>query len=513
MVAIEALALALPGLVPGLPEPAGSALVVVLPLALIAAGAFAFGSAVTRRLAELEDGIGRLREGGFGHQLLAESRDELTTVARAFNRMSTTLLRRRQKEDARRAELERLALVAEEIQEGVLILDENRIIEWANRGCETLTGYSREELLGKEAPAVFKRENINPAGLARIMAELGAGRPVRQDALYYRKDGATLWVDLCLAPVLDADGVLHRFVAVQRDVTERHRMMAELDAHRHHLERLVEERTQALAEKAAELEAALEAEKSLNALRRGFVAMASHEFRTPLAIIDGVAQRQRRRAERASAADLVAWSATINTAVLRMTRLIESTLSAARMDASEIVVKPVACDFARIVEACCRHQQAISPDHEIRLELRDLPATIVADPGAVEQIVANLLSNAVKYSPRPPDSDERPLIALSAWQRDGQVHLSVRDHGLGMDEEDVGQLFRRFFRAKTSTGIAGTGIGLNLVQTLLQQHGGDIDVTSVLDEGTTFTMHLPVTARPSATADTAPASDPAGAAA
>jgi len=70
--------------------------------------------------------------------------------------------------------------------------------------------------------------------------------------------------------------------------------------------------------------------------------------------------------------------------------------------------------------------------------------------------------------------------------------ISVRDYGLGMDQEDVNQLFGRFFRAKTSTGIPGTGIGLNLVRTLIEQHDGEISVTSEQGEGSTFTVRLPM---------------------
>jgi signal transduction histidine kinase len=92
----------------------------------------------------------------------------------------------------------------------------------------------------------------------------------------------------------------------------------------------------------------------------------------------------------------------------------------------------------------------------------------------------------VKYSP------SAPQIDVVARGKGDTVQISVSDHGLGIDEEDLPSMFERFFRAKTSTGIAGTGIGLNLSMTLVNMHGGSIAVDSRKGEGSTFTICLPV---------------------
>jgi PAS domain S-box-containing protein len=279
------------------------------------------------------------------------------------------------------------------------------------------------------------------------------------------------------------------WVAVYVDVTDRRRLMEELHEHRHHLKGLVDEQTKELAEKTKQLEAALEAEKSLNELQRSFVSMASHEFRTPLAIIDGAARRLTRRAADLTPNDVTALSDKVHHAVTRMTRLIESTLAAARSDAGAIVVEPADCDLSAILTACCERQQELSANHDIQLDLKDLPATVYADPTALDQIFTNLLSNATKYSP------DAPLVEVRAWRREQDVMIAVQDHGLGMDEDDLGKLFQRFFRAKTSTGIAGTGIGLNLIKSLVERHGGEMTVASKLGEGSVFTVKLPIDCR------------------
>jgi len=132
------------------------------------------------------------------------------------------------------------------------------------------------------------------------------------------------------------------------------------------------------------------------------------------------------------------------------------------------------------------HQIEISPNHNITSELSSLPDFIMADKGTINQIISNLVSNAVKYSPNSSD------IQLKGWQEDGFAVVEVKDQGLGIDEHDLPKMFQRFFRAKTSTGIAGTGIGLNLVKTLVELHDGTIAVRSKKGAGSIFTVRLPI---------------------
>ena len=169
-----------------------------------------------------------------------------------------------------------------------------------------------------------------------------------------------------------------------------------------------------------------------------------------------------------------------------MTRLMESTLTAASLQDGKIAIEICPCDIGKEVREVCSRQQDIVHTHIISCVLTDLPESIMADRGSVEQVLANLLSNAVKYSP------ESQTIDVKAWEEGRQVVISVRDYGLGIDQEDLPDIGERFFRAKTSTGIAGTGIGLNLAKTLVEMHGGTLHAESVKGEGSSFTFRLPV---------------------
>ncbi len=249
---------------------------------------------------------------------------------------------------------------------------------------------------------------------------------------------------------------------------------------------LIDRITREHREQAQRLSDALDKEKEYNALQRQFVEMASHEFRTPLAIIDGTSQRIERRADKMDTEEILGRVRKIRDAVQRMMVLIESTLSAARLEAGSIEVSPEEIDLKDLLQRLCEQQRGISKGHEINADFEKLPQSIYADPARVEQIFANLLSNAVKYSP------DNPVINIYGEVIGNDAVVMVQDHGLGIPKQDIPKMFERFFRASTSSGIAGTGIGLNLVKQLVKLHGGRVELYSVEGEGSIFTVYLPV---------------------
>jgi PAS domain S-box-containing protein len=276
------------------------------------------------------------------------------------------------------------------------------------------------------------------------------------------------------------------WVSTHEDITERKRIEAELIEHRDHLQKLVNEATADLKAKAQELEASLAKEKELNELQRQFVSMASHEFRTPLSIIDGSAQILAKKGDDLTTEYLIKRTGKIRNAVLRMTQLMESTLSAARLEEGKTAVDIRSCDIGRLISGVCGRLQEIAQDHVISCEMSNLPENIKADASALDQVLTNLLSNAIKYAP------DRPDILVKAFAKGDDVIIQVRDQGLGIDVDDLPKMFGRFFRAKTSAGIAGTGIGLTLVKALVEMHDGTVSIDSKRGEGSTFTVRLPI---------------------
>jgi PAS domain S-box-containing protein len=347
-----------------------------------------------------------------------------------------------------------------------------------------VTGVPKEQVLGKTRNELA---SDTTADWESHLDDLEARRPFRafSYAVKDADDETRHWM-VSGRPVFDENGKFKGYRGTGADRTAEVRDEAELIQHRDHLQELVNDATVELKERADELHQALAKEKELNQLQSQFVSIASHEFRTPLAIIDGAAQRLSRRAEKLTPEDTVKRVDKIRNAVARMTQLMESTLVAARLEAGRPTIEVSDCDVGSIIREICDRQQDIAQNHNIVCEIRDLPISIKADPGALEQIFTNLLSNAVKYAQHSPE------IQVTAFLEGKEVVVHVRDYGIGIDEEDLPNMFQRFFRARTSAGIAGTGIGLNLVKTLVELHDGDIGVESKKDEGSLFRVRLPV---------------------
>lgn len=255
--------------------------------------------------------------------------------------------------------------------------------------------------------------------------------------------------------------------------------------HRDQLEETVTLRTAEIERQREELDRLLAQERHVNALQRQFVTMASHEFRTPLAIIDAAAQRLSRTKTTHNPEYVEEKSAQIRSAVLRMVDLMESILSAGRLETGKTTLKPERLSLAELIETCCARQTDIRKSHTFHMDLSHLPQTILADRVTIEQVFTNLLSNAVKYAPEAPD------IHIRTWKKNGMSYVSIQDAGIGMDAEDLPKLFQPYYRARSATGIAGTGIGLNIVKQIIDLHGGSISVESALGRGTTFTVALP----------------------
>lgn len=238
---------------------------------------------------------------------------------------------------------------------------------------------------------------------------------------------------------------------------------------------------------AEENAAQLDRERELNALQRQFVAMVSHEFRTPLAIIDGNAQRLLRRAEKVTPERLKKSLEPVRVSVSRLIGLMESVLSVARLENGQIEMSVGHLSLIDLVQEVSGSYAELHKDSRIMLDLTELPTQIIADEKLTRQVISNIISNAIKYS-----LGEGQIWVSGFVDESERAVIVVRDEGVGIPLAEQEKLFERFFRASTSTGIAGSGIGLHLAAHLVQMHGGVIDFESVEGKGTTFFIRLPI---------------------
>ena len=243
-----------------------------------------------------------------------------------------------------------------------------------------------------------------------------------------------------------------------------------------------------LALQASMLEKMLEDERRLTALQRNFVSMASHEFRTPLTIIDGHAQRMIKMKARLGADDIAQRAGKIRGAVLQMTNLIDHLLNSSRLldgDAG-INFQPTGIDLAALLHEVCHSHREITSGAQFLEDFGTQPLQIVGDPKLLYLVFSNILSNAIKYT------SGGGLIRVAAHVEAGEAIVSVQDQGIGIPEQDLKRVFERYFRGSNVSTIAGTGVGLHLVKMVVEQHGGDITVESKEGEGARFIVRIPL---------------------
>jgi signal transduction histidine kinase len=247
-----------------------------------------------------------------------------------------------------------------------------------------------------------------------------------------------------------------------------------------------------LARQAALLEEQLAQEQRLALAQRNFVSMASHEFRTPLTIVDGHARRLEKMRDVIAPAEIGERAGKIRGAVLRLTHLIDNLLNSARLiDGSGVSFFPDAMDLMAMLREVCQLHREMVPSAQIVERFGPAPMPMAGDARLLFQAFSNLLSNAIKYSPAggPVEVDAR-LIADEAV-------VTVADHGIGIPLGDLNRLFERYHRGSNVSGIVGTGVGLYLVKMAVDLHKGRIEVRSREGEGSRFVVHLPIERAPS----------------
>jgi signal transduction histidine kinase len=297
------------------------------------------------------------------------------------------------------------------------------------------------------------------------------------------------------SPLLHLAGYMHRLAANDTDIdirgTERRDEIGEMARaavvfRNNAIELMVSQR--GLAQQATMLEEKLASERHLTQLQRNFVSMASHEFRTPLTIIDGHAQRMNKLSDRIGPEEITTRAGKIRAAVLRMTHLIDNLLTSTRLleSGAGLYFHPQEVELRELVHDVCQLHREISPGSTIIEELGERSLLMVGDPKLLSQVFDNLLSNAIKYSPGGGNAK------ISSELEDGRLVVAVEDNGIGIPAGDIGRLFERYFRGSNVSGIVGTGVGLNLVKMVVDLHGGDIAVESTEGTGSRFTVRLPI---------------------
>ena len=357
------------------------------------------------------------------------------------------------------------------------------VTSW-NAAAEQLFGYSAAEMIGQSItriiPEDLQYEEVD------ILAKLrSGGRIERYETVRRRKDGELVEISLTISPLRDATGRIIGAAKVAHDITARRRAERELKERETELSKLVAERDFLLqSERAARSEA-----ERLSYVKDEFLATLSHELRTPLNAIQGWATLLRER--RARPEDHDRGLETIERNVRIQTQIVNDLLDMSRIISGKIHLEVQPLYLHDVVGHAIDSVLQTAAAKNIRiLPLLDSRIGLVrGDPNRLQQVLWNLLSNAIKFTP----GGGRVQVVLE--RVNSHVEISVEDNGIGIRDEFLPYVFDRFRQADAgnSRKFGGLGLGLSIVKSLVELHGGSVRVKSPGENlGSTFIVALPI---------------------
>lgn len=354
----------------------------------------------------------------------------------------------------------------------IIIATDSRgyITSW-NDHCTRITGFERNEVYVKKLADLILHESAREA-FDRVFAQLLEGESLsRYETKIQTKAGRILTCLLSATPQLTTEDRTVGVVFVGQDITE-------LSEYRNSLEKKIEERT-------SELRRALQQERELVDMKTRFVAIASHEFRTPLSSIQFATNFLKQYNDRIGENERFQKLDSIISHVDQMNALLNDVLTYGKNDSGVTDLKFSDVNL-RVVIGQIAEDAALSrgKSHNVIITCDD--GHIETDEKLLRSIVANLLTNAMKYSPG------KDRVYISVKMLGTELQIDVRDEGIGIPEDELDRVFEPFLRGKAAATIAGTGLGLSITKKAVELLGGKINVESNVSEGTIFKVRIPV---------------------
>lgn len=389
------------------------------------------------------------------HCAIAISQTEL------YQQLQTELAERKQVEEALRQSEARYRAIVEDQTELICRFKPDDTLTFVNEAYCRYFNKQRSELVGQKFLPAMPSDDREL--ISKNFRSLSQEQPINTyEHRIILPNGEIRWQQWSDRALFDQQGNFIECQAVGRDITK-------------------------LKQAEADIRAALEKEREVNKLRSNFLSLVSHEFRTPLTIIQTSAELLEHHNKKFSDQQKQKLFTRLQSGVNRMIRLLDDVLTIGKAEAGKLSFNPAAIDLV----AFCRNlietmQMSVSSHHKLNLVIDNNCTDVQMDESLLEHILTNLLSNAIKYSPVG-GTVQFELVCTSE-----SAVFRVQDSGIGIPPRDLEKLFESFNRATNVGSIPGTGLGLAIVKKCVNLHGGEIAVESQLGVGTTFTVTLPL---------------------
>lgn len=349
-------------------------------------------------------------------------------------------------------DLRKFELAVEQASDHIIITDPKGFVLVVNNAAEKLTGFSREEIVGKKAGTHENWGGMMDKDFYKELWEtISEEKKIFHGELKNRKKNGEIYsVLVSISPILDEKGEILFFVSIERDITQ---------------------------------------EKNIDRAKSEFVSLASHQLRTPLTtlnwytelLLNGEAGKITKKQKE--------FLQEVARGGERMKNLVNALLNVSRIDLGALAINPKPVFLHETLHDVLQELRPFTVQKKIRIVTKvskDLP-TIFLDPNLIHIVFQNLIGNAVKYTP------EKGSVSIHIYQKNGLFQILVSDTGYGIPEHQQEKIFSKLFRADNvqKKEVDGNGLGLYITKSIVEEFGGTILFTSQENIGTTFTVSLP----------------------
>lgn len=408
-----------------------------------------------------------------------EGKDELVSLIDSVNIMLDKI-----KESS-----ESLKAIYEGVVDGVVIVDKiTKTVVMVNSIILDLTGFEEDKLLGKPVDILFPN-GVYTGSIEEYYKHFAFKTHFSKNIPSFKKDGDLIYFDV-VSNSINYQG-RSCLLTLFRDVTGRKKIEDELEKRRYDLELAVDSKTKELQNSLKNVELANLSLIEANKHKTNFLSTMSHELRTPLNAIMGFSELLSRNSFGQLTDKQQEFVKIIYSSSKHLLELINDILNLTRIDSGkmELDCEPIKqADFVSHIVNMMK-SQLNKKNIEIELDLANKEILLNADLRKARQIMLNLLSNAIKYS------SENGVIEIRSEVVDNSfVKVSVTDHGIGIEKENIAEIFTEFYQVNRlrDESLGGTGIGLALTKRLVEMHGGRIGLESDPGDYTTFWFTLPI---------------------
>ncbi|RLC61081.1 MAG: histidine kinase, partial [Chloroflexi bacterium] len=351
-------------------------------------------------------------------------------------------------------EKHRVESILENSAEGIMSIDAKRRIRGFNAAMQAMTGYSREEVLGRECFRLLNLQDMEGRSLCNrqcpmLMNSEAGGAIFEQQGKIRTKDGQYIDVAMVYSIIRSPEGKPINAVVNVRDISQL---------------------------------------REIENLRETFLSMLGHELQTPLSIIKGYASTLSRNEGRWNKETLRQGLSVIEEESDRLGKVMNKLILASRMSTGTLTLNKEPLHLPSLASKVVRRLQAVTNIHTFEIDfVPDFPS-VLAEPELMEEVLTNLVENAIKYSP------EGGRITISGRWDDNQVRVTVDDEGVGIPVREQERIFERFYRVDVEQArkVQGVGLGLYICKSIIEAHGGKIEVSSRPGKGSRFSFVLPL---------------------